>query len=142
MIKLLSHITLSAILLLSATGMTINMHFCEGHLYDVALIAPAHDCCETDGTEDTCQHDQDQNRSHQCEDGCEDESIQAQSTTDFFVSGYSFDFENSHTFDLLFATQLLIEKPLTAESKVVGVLNYKKPPPQEVVLSQIQSFLI
>lgn len=137
MIKLLSHITLSAILLLSATGMTINMHFCEGHLYDLALFATAHDCCETDGAEDACQHDQDQNRSHRCDD----ESIKVESTNDFFVSSYSFDFENSHTFDLLFATQLLIENPSTVKSKVVGVLNYKKPP-QEVVLSQIQSFLI
>jgi hypothetical protein len=137
MIKLLSHITLSAVLLLSAMGLTINMHFCEGHLYDLALIAPAHDCCETDGTEDTCHHDQDQNRSHQCDD----ESIKVESTNDFFVSNYSFDFENSYSFDLFIATQVLIENPKTVNSSVSEVINYKKPP-QEVVLSQIQSFLI
>jgi len=114
------------------------MHFCQGYLYDLALIAPAHDCCETDGIEDTCHHDQDQDKSHHCVD----DTIKVESTNDFFVSSYSFDFENSHSFDLFFTTQLLIENPMTDESTVVGVLNYKKPPPQEVVLSQIQSFLI
>jgi len=138
MIKLLSHITLSAILLLSATGMTINMHFCEGHLYDLALIAQAHDCSETDGNEDTCHHDQDQNKSHQCND----ETIIVGATNDFFVSNYSFDFENSDSFDVFFTTLLVIENPKTVNSKVFRVLNYKKPPPQELVLSQIQSFRI
>lgn len=137
MVKLVIHITLSALLLLTATGMTINMHFCQGYLYDLALIAPAHDCCETDGIEDTCHHDEDQDKSHHCVD----DTIKVESTNDFFVSSYSFDFENSHSFDLFFTTQFLIENPMTDESTVVGVLNYKKPP-QEVVLSQIQFFLI
>jgi hypothetical protein len=138
MIKLLSHITLSAVLLLSTTGVTINMHFCQGHLYDLALIAPAHDCCETDGTEDACHHDQDPHKSHQCDD----ETIKIESTNDFVVSSYFFDFEDSHSLDLFFTTYLLIDDPKTNESAAVGVLNYKKPPPQEVVLSQIQTFLI
>jgi hypothetical protein len=138
MFKLLSHITLSALLLLSATGLTINMHFCDGHLYDLALIAPAHDCCEIDGSADACHHHQDQTKPHQCDD----ETVKVDSTNDFFVSAYSFDFENSHSFDLFFTTQLFIENPKAENSTVAGVLNYKRPPPQEVVLSQIQSFLI
>ena len=138
MIKLLSHITLSALLLLSATGLTINMHFCDGQLYDLAFIAPAHDCCEPDGSEDACPHHQDQAMPHQCDD----ETVKVESTNDFFVSAYSFDFENSHSFDLFFTTQLFIENPKTGKLAVAGVLNYKRPPPQEVVLSQIQSFLI
>lgn len=139
MFKIAGHIIVSAVLLVSSAGLTINMHFCEGHLYDLALFAPAYSCCETHGIKACCHHNHDQNKAHHCED----ESIKLESTNDFFVSNVSFDFENSHTFDLLFATQLLIENPLTTESTVVGVLNYKKPPPpQEVVLSEIQSYLI
>jgi len=139
MIKLLSHITLSVVLLLSATGMTINMHFCQGHLYDLALIAPAHDCCETDGTEDTCHHEQDQHKSHQCDD----KTVKLESTSDYVVSIHSFSFENAHSFDLFFTTPLIVNDMSTRESTTTILLNFKKPPkPQEVVLSQIQSFLI
>jgi len=138
MIKLISHIILSAVLLISATGMTINMHFCNGHLYDLAVIAPAHDCCDSDMDDNVCHHNHDMTKSHQCDD----ETIKIESTNDFFVSTYTFDFDNVHSFDLLFPTQLLIENSLTVESPVRGILNFKKPPTQEVVLSQIQSFLI
>ncbi len=145
MIKQLSHIFLSVVMLLSATGMTINMHFCQGHLYDLALIAPAHDCCEIDGTEhscdgteDSCHHNHEKDKSHQCDD----ESIRFESTNDYFVSSHSFDFENSYSHDLFFSTLFSIENPKADDLTVVGVLNYKRPPPQEVVLSHIQSFLI
>jgi len=139
MIKILSHIVLSALLLVSATGMTINMHYCNGHLYDLALNAPAHDCCGSDMDDNMCHHDHDMAKSDQCDN----ETIKIESTNDFFVSSYTFDFDNVHSIDLFFPTQLLIEESVTTESPVRGILNGKKPPPtQEVVLSQIQSFLI
>jgi len=139
MVKILSHIVLSALLLVSATGMTINMHYCNGHLYDLALNAPAHDCCDSDMDDNMCHHNHDQAKSDQCDN----ETIKLESTNDFFVSAYTFDFDNIHAIDLFFPTQLLIEEPVTAESQVNRILNFNKPPPtQEVVLSQIQSFLI
>ena len=139
MVKILSHIVLSALLLVSATGMTINMHYCNGHLYDLALNAPAHDCCDSGMDDNVCHHKRDQAKSNQCDN----ETIKLESTNDFFVSTYTFDFDNEHSIDLFFPTQLLIEESVTAESQVNGILNFNKPPPtQEVVLSQIQSFLI
>jgi len=86
-----------------------------------------------------CHHNHDQAKSDQCDN----ETIKLESTNDFFVSAYTFDFDNIHAIDLFFPTQLLIEEPVTAESQVNRILNFNKPPPtQEVVLSQIQSFLI
>ena len=139
MVKILSHIVLSSLLLVSATGITINLHYCNGHLYDLALNAPAHDCCDSDMDDNACHLDHDQAKSDQCDN----ETIKLESTNDFFVSSYTFDFNNEHSIDLFFPTQLLIEESVTAETPVSGILHLKKPPPtHEVVLSQIQSFLI
>jgi len=139
MVKILSHIVLSALLLVSATGMTINLHYCDGHLYDMALNAPAHDCCDADMDDNVCHHHHDQSKPDQCDN----ETIKLESAKDFFVSSYTFDFDNVHSIDLFFPTQLLIEESVTDESPVHRILNGKKPPPtQEVVLSQIQSFII
>lgn len=138
MVKVISHIILSALFLFSATGVTINMHFCQEKLYDLAINAPAHDCCESDQDVNACHHHHDMPKSHHCDD----ESIKIESSHDYLVSGFSYDFEALHSFDLFFTTRLLIEKPMTDQLTVVGVINYKKPPPQKVVLSQIQSYLI
>lgn len=138
MFKIISHIVLSALLLFSATGMTINMHFCQNHLYDLAFNAPAHDCCESDMDDNVCHHDHDMAKTHHCDD----ESIKIESSHDFLASGLSFDFDNSHSFELYSTSQLILESPESEKSFTNRIFNYKKPPPQDVVLSQIQSFLI
>ena len=139
MIKFLSNITLSALLLLSATGMTLNLHYCHNQLIDLALIAPADNCCEADAHEDHCHNDMDKGNSNHCDD----ETVKIESTSDYVVSTHSFSFENAHSFDLFFTTPLIVNNQSTIESTTLTVLNFKKPPkPQEVVLSQIQSFLI
>jgi hypothetical protein len=138
MVKVISHITLSLILLFSVSGMTINMHFCQGHLYDMALNAPAHDCCDNDSDDNTCDHDHDMAKS----DHCDDESIRIESSRDFVASGLTFNFENSHSFELFGMSQWMLESPVVKNTYATGIFHYKKPPPQEVVLSQIQSFLI
>jgi hypothetical protein len=138
MLKVISHIALSVMLLFAATGMTINMHFCQDHLYDLAINAPAHDCCETDTDENTCHHDHDMAKSPHCED----KSIEIESSQDYVSSGFTFNFENSHSFELFSTSQLMLESPVAENTSVTRIFNYKKPPPQEVVLSQIQSFLI
>ena len=142
MVKLLSHIILSALLLISTTGMTINMHFCQGHLYDLAVNAQASDCCRNDSDDNICHHDQqhdhDKSRSHQCEN----KTIKIKSTNDFLVSVNSFDFKDSHSLDLFNTQHLLIEIPEAENSSNTNLFNYIKPPPEEVVLSQIQSFLL
>lgn len=138
MVKIIGHIVLSVMMLFSATGMTINMHFCQDHLYDLAFNAPAHDCCENDTDDDACHYDHDMVKNH----NCDDESIKIESSHDFITSGFTFDFEDSHSFKLFSTTQLMLESPVAEKTSTTRIFSYKKPPPQEVVLSQIQSFLI
>jgi hypothetical protein len=137
-IKLISHIVLSALLSIPATGLTINMHFCQGHLYDLALNAPAHSCCEPDADGTTCHHHHDKAKPGHCDD----KSISIHSSQDYVVSGFSFDFENAHSFQLFGTSTLLIESPDTGKLFTTRLIDYKKPPPQEVVLARIQTFLI
>jgi hypothetical protein len=138
MFKVISHIVLSALLLVSATGMTINMHFCQGHLYDLAFNVPAHDCCENDLDDNACHHDHDMTKAHHCDN----ESIKIETSHDFLASGFLFDFDNSQSLELFGTSHCMPESPDTEKAGTPRIFEYKKPPPQEVVLSQIQSFLI
>jgi hypothetical protein len=138
MIKLIGHMVLSGLLLVTSTGMTINMHFCQGHLYDLALNAPAHSCCEPDAGETACHHHHDMTKSHQCDD----KSIRIESSQDYVSSGFTFDFGDTHSFELFGTSTLLIEPADTDKPFTTRLIDYKKPPPQEVVLSQIQTYLI
>ena len=136
MLKKIGHIVITNLILVSTIGFTINMHYCHDQLIDLALFSPAHSCCDT-GSEGQC-HTTDgiTNMNH-----CEDESLQVGSTDDYVVS--SFTFENTHNIDLLLTATIL--------NNIQGTYNlvekeapwHKKPPPYgEVILSQIQSYLI
>jgi hypothetical protein len=139
MFRLISHIILSGLILLSLTGLTVNLHYCQDTLYDIALNSPAESCCENGAHEHHCHPDPDMDNSNHCDD----ETIKVESTDDFFVSSYSFDFDDVNHIDLFNRTLLFLENKLTANNTESEVLNYKKPPTlSEVVLSQIQSFLI
>ncbi len=139
MINLISHITLSAIMLLSATGLTVSKHYCGDQLIDIGLITLADNCYETDACESHCPYDIEMENSNHCDD----ETIKFEATSDFFVSSFTFSFGNIQLIDLFFTTQIISVEQSTANSSSFKVLNYKKPPTsQEVVLSQIQSFII
>jgi hypothetical protein len=139
MFRLISHIILSGLILLSLTGLTVNLHYCQDTLYDIALNSPAESCCENGAHEHHCHPVPDMDNSNHCDD----ETIKVESTDDFFVSSYSFDFDDVNHIDLFNRTLIFLENKLTANNTESEVLNYKKPPTlPEVVLSQIQSFLI
>jgi len=124
---------------LSLTGLTFNLHYCQDTLYDIALNSPAKSCCENGAHEHHCHLDPDMNNSNHCDD----ETVKIESTDDFFVSFYSFDFEKLQHIDLFYTTNTLTDNQRSANNTESEVLNYKKPPTApEVVLSQIQSFLI
>ena len=139
MFRLINHIVLSGIILLSSTGLTVNLHYCQDALYDIALNSPAESCIENGAHENCCHPDPDlENTNH-----CDDETVKVESTDDFFISSFSFDFEDVRQIDLLFPIHILSENQRTSNNYESEVLNYKKPPiPPEVVLAQIQSFLI
>ena len=138
MIRLITHIVLSGLILLSVTGLTINFHYCQDSLYDIALNSPAESCYENGAHENCCHPDSDMETNH-----CDDETLKVESTDDFFVSSFSFDFEDIHQIDLLFAFHILLENQRTSNTYESEVLNFKKPPIlHEVELSQIQTYLI
>ncbi len=137
MIKKIVHIVIANLILVSMVGFTINMHYCHDQLIDLAVFSPAHSCCDT-GDEGPGLENGDSNMSHYV-----DESLQVGSTDDYVVSSVTFDFENTHNIDLLLTATILnsFQGPDNLVEKEAPWR--KKPPPvQEVVLSQIQSFLI
>ncbi len=138
MFKLISHIALLVLILLSATGLTINMHFCQDQLYDFALSASAHDCCGSGGHEKHHPMDSEMDNTDLCDDG----TIMIESTDEFFMPAYSFNFDDIRQIELFYPTHILTNQS-TTNSALSKLLVSKKPPtPQKVVLSQIQSFLI
>ena len=139
MIRLISHIILSGLILLSFTGLTVNLHYCQDGLYDIALNSPAKNCCESGMHDHHCHPDPDRDNSNHCDD----ETVKVESTDDFIVSSYLFDFDDLHQIDLFNRTLIFIENQQSSKNYESEVLDYKKPPiPPEVVLSEIQSFLI
>ncbi|RLD88551.1 MAG: hypothetical protein DRJ29_17205 [Bacteroidetes bacterium] len=129
------HIVVAVFILISSTGFTINMHYCHDQLIDLAFLAPAHSCCDSEKddaiqSQDSCP-------------GCQDESIVVEPGDDFEVSSSTCKFENAHNTTLFLTSAVLHSIQSIDESTKNEVPWYKKPPPyQEVILSQIQSYLI
>jgi hypothetical protein len=127
------------LILISTAGMTINLHYCQDGLYDIALSSPAENCCENGAHDHSCHQDSNMDKPIDCED----ETVKVESTDDFFVSSYSFDFNNNQIIDLFNNTSLFSENQGTTKITSNKVPNFKIPPVlPEVVLSQVQSFLI
>ena len=135
MIRKVLHIVIAVFILISSTGFTINMHYCHDQLIDMAFLTPANSCCDvneenTSQVQDSCP-------------GCQDESIVVEPGDDYEVSSIAFNFENTHTTTLFLTSVLPNYFQGIDESTKNEVPWYKKSPPyQEVVLSQIQSYLI
>jgi hypothetical protein len=125
-------------LLVSSLGLTVNMHFCQDHLYDIALNRPAHSCCEEGAPAAHCHHDQMAMDSHHCDN----ESVRIRSTDDYVVSGFSIDFSDLHSIDLFLSQPVAEIIPESRAPEYSSFTHYNRPPPQAVVLSRIQSFLI
>lgn len=137
MLKIIGHIALSALLLISSTGVKISMHFCQDHLYDLAINTPAHSCCSDDNN--TCHHDHSQARAHHCDD----RTIQLKNTDNFLVSGFYPGFKNYQSNDVFFITLDQTENSRIENVIYTRLLSFNKPPPgRDVLLSRIQAFLI
>ena len=137
MFKKVTHIILASLIFVSSTGFTVNMHYCHDQLIDHAFMAPAQSCCDIGGDSPCHSTEGIGNMNH-----CKDVSISMDTTDDFMVSAITFKFENTHISDLLFSTFILNNLRGSEDLNAKEAPWYKKPPPyQEVVLSQIQSFL-
>lgn len=138
MFRKVIHIIVACFILVSTTGFTISLHYCHNEIYDLALFSPAHSCCET-GSQGHCHSTGElANMNH-----CEDESIVVESTDDYVGSSFEVSLENTHSIDLLLIASILFNAELSDDDIVTEAPWHKEPPPyQEVVLSQIQSYLI
>jgi len=138
MIKKVTHILVACLILVSTTGFTINLHYCHNQIYDLALFNPAHSCCGT-ATQGHCHSTGEiANMNH-----CQDESIVVESVEDYVGTSYSVSLENTHSIDLLLTTSILMNVEVSDSDHVIKAPWHKEPPSyQEVVLSQIQSYLI
>ena len=138
MFKKIIHIITAGLILISITGFTINMHYCHDQLIDLAVFSPAQSCCDA-GDEGPCHADSDISKASHCKD----ESLQVGSTDDYVGPSFTFNFENNISIDLLISSTILYNFQGSDHLRPVEAPWHKKPPPyQEVVLSQIQSFLI
>lgn len=45
MIKIVSHILFSFLFLISTSGLTISVHYCQNKIYDISIFSHAHSCC-------------------------------------------------------------------------------------------------
>lgn len=138
MVKKVIHIIVACFILVSTTGFTINLHYCHDQIYDLALFSPAHSCCET-GSQGHCHSSGElAGKNH-----CKDESIVVESIDDYVGSSYVVSLENSHIIDILFTASILFNVEVAEDDVAVKAPWHKEPPPyREVVLSQIQSYLI
>ena len=114
------------------------MHYCHDQLYDFAFFSPAHSCCDPDSDRPCCSSEGMSSTNH-----CKDKSIAVETTDDYMVAGYTFNFETFHNTVFLLASATLYSYQDSENLAAKEAPWYKKPPPYtEVVLSQIQSFLI
>lgn len=138
MLRKILHIIAAILILVSTTGFTINVHYCHNQLVDLALYAPAKSCCDTGEKVPNNGEDSVSNKSH-----CKDESIVIESADDFVDTAPSIKFENAPGIDLGFTVSTLFNIQGTEQIIVAESPWHKEPLPyREVVLSQIQSYLI
>ena len=139
MIRSAGHIIVSAILLVTVTGMTIHAHYCNDHLYDLALNAPAHSCCDPGTNEGHCHHEHPADGpSH-----CDDRAVHIQNESDLLVTGFTSVPENFQAIDLLFSYRPVNSELTGTGNDMLPEYRRKKlPHPREVDLPSIQVFII
>ena len=138
MFRKILHIITAGLILVSITGFTINAHYCHEQLIDLAFFAPAQSCCDA-LDDDTCGNDS--ALSHMSH--CKNESLLVGATDDYLGTSLTYSFENDYSIDLLLSAILVYNFQGSDDFRVTEAPWHKEPPPyNEVVLSQIQSFLI
>jgi len=138
MIRKFVHAALAFMILVSTTGFTISLHYCHDRIYDLAVFSEAHSCCEP-GSKAHCHASGDMDPAKHCED----ESISVESTDDYIGSSFQIEPVNTHSFDLFFTTCALMQVQGADHQVLIEPPWHKEPPPyREVVLSQIQTYLI
>jgi hypothetical protein len=138
MIRATIHTALAALVMVSATGVTVDMHFCQDRVYDAALFSPATSCCETG--EHRAAH------CHEAEvtgmDHCDHDTIHLDREEDLFFSAFSF--APVFGWHKEIPQYSVLKTPvLSGEGKTMPAERYKHPPSgKQDIHSRIQSYLI
>ena len=145
MIRKISHIAIVLILLVSTTGLTINLHYCNNRIYDLSVYSEATSCCiegsHEHNTKDELHHDCD---SENHEKDCKDKTVSIAPLHDFEKTINTYNVNNIESpSDLFFVYILLIEEPKLSNLASQLIPNFNILPPNiNVVLAMFQSYLL
>lgn len=139
-----SHIVLALLLLVSTTGMTVSLHYCNHSLYDIGIFTRAESCCMTQenmtetNVHDHCAADL-QQKGH-----CEDETIALDHVDDFLATAFQADLTTQITTTLsniLASAETILFQPFSSKSAEIPPRD-NAPPGVMSEPSFLQSFLI
>jgi hypothetical protein len=124
MLKKVSHIILSSLLLISSIGMVVSKHYCGTTLVSVNVDKEADSCCGAGA------------------DCCHNENEFFQVKDDFVVAANQISFENSFALDVLFYQAIPFLMSTIGDNESVFIAsNESFPPPLiQTVLSSLQTY--
>lgn len=125
MLRKITHIVLSMILLVSTTGISFSMHYCGGELISASVNTKAETCCDGSGG---------------C---CENKTIHVEIEDDYVCPVYT-DSTNIEEIDFLFPILFVLHTELIEENiKANFAFNgSSSPPPTQTRLALLQTYLI
>lgn len=142
-ISAFSALALSALILMAAGGISLDQHYCQGHLKSIAFIGKASNCHEmTAGI--ACKHHsgtQDYTDRERSKDCCENRTALIKSDIDLFYSPMSLE-----DVEMYFPSVAIIgsQKPLTSGIELTTHIRDRAPPNpvRPSLYLQHESFLI
>tara|TARA_R110002050_G_C8830797_1_gene505204 strand:- start:621 stop:1073 length:453 start_codon:yes stop_codon:yes gene_type:complete len=146
--KKFSHIVLSFLLLISTMGMVINLHYCEGKLYDVGIFSEAKNCCFVDDHHHKNEnHHKHIHAHHDCDaknlgqNDCDDEAVTIEPVDHFVASSFSFDFDNLSFINFSLAVPVITNLHKLSTVSIAEIPELNIPPPRiQTILSNLQVY--
>lgn len=143
MLRKITHISIVPLLLIATMGMTVNLHFCQQHLYDIGVFDAAKSCCEVPASDK-------QNDHHHCtpielpEDHCLDDQIQLPPVDDYLASS-GLEINNEHLLQMVLfeTTPVLADISIQhAPGSSEHFTTSASPPGRYDIRIRLQSFLL
>lgn len=143
MIKKVGHIILSLLLVVAIPGLTINFHYCQEAVYDIAFFSEAESCCspgQINRCDEITEHNHCKDQTEQ-QNHCEDETVIIEHIDDFIVT--TFHFSHLSTVNMLFSVPLIAEHTNISKDIIQPVPDRDISPPNiQTVLSLLQTYLL
>lgn len=146
MISKISNIILSFVLLITTAGLTINVHFCAGNLYSVAIDSEADNCCKDEkhmGHLNKVNHNNQCHNEREENNHCGDETLIVKISDNFTKTAQNINISNSNIIILYNTLLTNVFNLFASDEKSINLLNYNDSlPDKRQILSLIQSFLL